>query len=190
VFDKYVTQPARKTAWSAGHDCTAVLVHQREVPTEDGGTRVVVEPRTVTCRSEKNAEYPLTVRRTFARIDGDDRGERWAVTLYAGHRMLVPLGFKATLFHRVVGFLFVRSGLAWKDGITLMNGAGVIDADYPDEYMAMLWNTSKVNREIVHGERIAQLVGVRFLALNWVSGVVSKLTDRAGGVGSTGRGAA
>lgn len=77
-----------------------------------------------------------------------------------------------------------RSGLAAKYGITLMNGVGTIDADYPDEIGVLIWNTSqKDSFTIAKGDRIAQIV------LN----LVHRIEDlpvgdsRQGGFGSTGK---
>jgi dUTP pyrophosphatase len=75
-----------------------------------------------------------------------------------------------------------RSGLAYKNGITLTNAVGTIDADYPGEICVLMWNTSGTDFEIKRGDRIAQIL------LN----LVHRLTElnvggkRLGGFGSTG----
>lgn len=75
-----------------------------------------------------------------------------------------------------------RSGLAFKNGITLTNAVGTIDADYPGEICVLIWNTSNEDFEVKRGDRIAQLL------LN----LVHRLTElnvggkRLGGFGSTG----
>ena len=51
-----------------------------------------------------------------------------------------------------------RSGLAYKHGITLTNGVGTVDADYPDEICVLLWNSGPEEFVIKEGDRIAQMV--------------------------------
>lgn len=50
-----------------------------------------------------------------------------------------------------------RSGLAFKNGITLTNAIGTIDADYRDEICVLLWNTASSEFSIQRGDRIAQI---------------------------------
>lgn len=77
--------------------------------------------------------------------------------------------------------LRARSGLAYKHGITLANGVGTIDADYPDEIAALLLNTSRETFHITKGMRIAQLV------LAWAGRFegIAIGGERKGGFGST-----
>lgn len=81
-----------------------------------------------------------------------------------------------------------RSGLAHKNGITVLNSPGTIDADYRGEIGVILVNLSE-NKFIVNdGERIAQLVFAKHEQAKFV--VVSKLNETArgaGGFGSTGK---
>lgn len=55
-------------------------------------------------------------------------------------------------------FIYARSGLASKHGITLVNSVGVVDADYRGEIMIPLINLSNETFEIEKGMRVAQLV--------------------------------
>ena len=77
--------------------------------------------------------------------------------------------------------LRARSGLAFKFGITLANGVGTIDADFPDEIGVLLLNTAKTDFEVKQGMRIGQLV------LNTVYQIPSLPVggERTGGFGST-----
>lgn len=74
-----------------------------------------------------------------------------------------------------------RSGLAFKHGITLANGIGTIDPDYPDEIGVLLLNTSKNTFRCDKGMRIAQLV----LAFTGRFEDLPIGGERSGGFGST-----
>jgi dUTP diphosphatase len=102
-------------------------------------------------------------------------------------RKIVPTGISIAL---PVGFeaqVRPRSGLAAKNGITLVNSPGTVDADYRGEIGVILINLSKEPFRISRGMRIAQLVVARHARAVWRE--VSEL-DRtargAGGFGSTG----
>jgi dUTP pyrophosphatase len=84
--------------------------------------------------------------------------------------------------------LHPRSGLAWKQGISLANAEGVIDADYIQETFVCVLNMTDVSHVIKHGDRIAQLelVPVWDLRFEEVDVAPSQKTDRQGGFGSTG----
>jgi dUTP pyrophosphatase len=102
-------------------------------------------------------------------------------------RKIVPTGISIAL---PVGFeaqVRPRSGLAAKNGVTIVNSPGTIDADYRGEIGVILVNLSKESFRISRGMRIAQLVVARHARAVWRE--VSEL-DRtargAGGFGSTG----
>jgi dUTP diphosphatase len=102
-------------------------------------------------------------------------------------RKIVPTGISIAL---PVGFeaqVRPRSGLAAKNGVTLVNSPGTVDADYRGEIGVILINLSKEPFRISRGMRIAQLVVARHARAVWRE--VSEL-DRtargAGGFGSTG----
>ena len=80
-----------------------------------------------------------------------------------------------------------RSGLAAKQGITVLNAPGTIDADYRGEIGVILVNLSNENFTINNGERIAQLVIAKHERAEWVDSIELSDTDRGeGGFGSTG----
>jgi dUTP pyrophosphatase len=102
-------------------------------------------------------------------------------------RKIVPTGISIAL---PVGFeaqVRPRSGLAAKNGVTVVNSPGTVDADYRGEIGVLLINLSKETFRISRGMRIAQLVVARHARAVWRE--VSEL-DRtargAGGFGSTG----
>jgi len=102
-------------------------------------------------------------------------------------RKIVPTGISIAL---PVGFeaqVRPRSGLAAKNGVTLVNSPGTIDADYRGEIGVILINLSKEPFRISRGMRIAQLVVARHARAVWRE--VSELDQTArgaGGFGSTG----
>jgi dUTP pyrophosphatase len=102
-------------------------------------------------------------------------------------RKIVPTGISIAL---PVGFeaqVRPRSGLAAKNGVTVANAPGTVDADYRGEIGVILINLSKEPFRISRGMRIAQLVVARHARAVWRE--VSEL-DRtargAGGFGSSG----
>ena len=103
-------------------------------------------------------------------------------------RKLVPTGIAIKLPSEDYGaFLFARSGLAIKRGISLANGVGIIDSDYRGEIKVGLINLGRDDFEIQPGERIAQLLimPVHTPELEVVCEIDE--TERgAGGFGSTG----
>ena len=80
-----------------------------------------------------------------------------------------------------------RSGLAAKNGITVLNSPGTIDADYRGEIGVILVNLSTKDFTIENGERIAQLIIAKHERAEWIE--VQELTETSrgeGGFGSTG----
>ena len=91
----------------------------------------------------------------------------------------LPIGFEAQVRP--------RSGLAAKNGVTVLNAPGTIDADYRGEVGVILVNLSNVPFTIENGERIAQMIIAKHERAEWE--LVAKLssTERGeGGFGSTG----
>ena len=76
-----------------------------------------------------------------------------------------------------------RSGLAYKFGISLSNGVGTVDADYPDEIAVLLTNGGKGDFLIKKGDRVAQLV---MNLLFRIPEIQVAREGRSGGFGSTG----
>jgi dUTP pyrophosphatase len=106
--------------------------------------------------------------------------------LAPGDVALVPTGFKARVPDGYEAQVRIRSSMALTRGLILPNAPGTIDADYPDEWLVMVKNDSPRHCEILHGERVAQVVLHAFSTLPWTQGVVGQSTDRTGGLGSTG----
>ena len=80
-----------------------------------------------------------------------------------------------------------RSGFALKQGITVLNSPGTIDADYRGEIGVILINLSNEEVTIKNGDRIAQLVVAKHEQIEWEAVTELSETERgAGGFGSTG----
>jgi dUTP pyrophosphatase len=102
-------------------------------------------------------------------------------------RAAVPLGFRATLPAGLEAQLRLRSSIAFRRGLVMPNAPATIDSDYPGEWLVIVTNTLAEAVEIHHQERIAQIVFAPVAAPELRPGIVGISTERAGGVGSTGR---
>ncbi len=91
----------------------------------------------------------------------------------------LPIGFEAQVRP--------RSGLAAKNGVTVLNAPGTVDADYRGEIGVILVNLSNTMFTIQNGERIAQLVIAKHERAVWLEVETLSETSRGeGGFGSTG----
>jgi dUTP pyrophosphatase len=102
-------------------------------------------------------------------------------------RVLVKTGLFLELPAGTEAQVRPRSGLAYKNGITVLNSPGTIDADYRGEVGVILVNLSNETFQIKHGDRIAQLVFAKTEQAQFlVSAELSDSERGAGGFGSTG----
>ena len=102
-------------------------------------------------------------------------------------RTLVPTGLYLEIPDGYEAQVRPRSGLAIKHGITVINAPGTIDCDYRGEVKVPIVNLSDETFEIVHGDRIAQMVFARYEQATFEEVSVLSETERgAGGFGSTG----
>lgn len=115
------------------------------------------------------------------------------VTLAPLERTLVPTGFAIALPPGFEAQVRPRSGLALREGITLLNAPGTIDEDYRGEIKVILANLGGEPRTVRPGDRIAQLVVARVSRADWDLVAVAPAegealwTERgAGGFGHTG----
>jgi len=92
----------------------------------------------------------------------------------------IPVGYEAQVRP--------RSGFALKNGVTVLNTPGTIDADYRGEVGVILINLSQEKVEIHSGDRIAQLVFAKVEQAEWTEVETLSETERGeGGFGSTGK---
>ena len=110
------------------------------------------------------------------------------IVLRSLNRILIPTGLYIEIPEGYEAQVRPRSGLAIKNGITVLNSPGTLDADYRGEIGVILINLSIEPFFINSGDRIAQLVFLPYISVNMIE--VDKLeeTERGdGGFGSTGK---
>ncbi len=109
------------------------------------------------------------------------------ITLKPGERQLIATGLAIALPDGYEAQIRPRSGLAFKNGVTVLNSPGTIDADYRGEVKVILANLGQEDFTVERGMRVAQMVIAPYTQVGW--NVVETLdeTERgAGGFGSTG----
>lgn len=122
--------------------------------------------------SEEAAGYDL-----YSNSDVEIRPEG-TIKVNTGIAMEIPKGY--------FGAIFARSGLATKEGLRPANCVGVIDSDYRGEIIVALHNDSNIVRVVEKGERIAQIVIMPYLSVEFKEVDNLDETKRGnGGFGST-----
>ncbi len=118
----------------------------------------------------------------LAAVEGD-------LTLQPGKRALVPTGLAIALPQGYEAQVRPRSGLALRNGVTVLNSPGTVDADYRGEVSVILANLGDEPFVVTRGMRIAQMVVAPVSRLRWNEVAELPGTARgAGGFGSTGTG--
>lgn len=103
-------------------------------------------------------------------------------------RALIPTGLYLALPEGYEAQVRPRSGLAYREGLTVLNSPGTIDADYRGEIKVLLINLSNQSIEIRDGDRIAQMVITKHEVADFHAVEVLSSTARgSGGFGSTGK---
>lgn len=120
---------------------------------------------------------------------GADIRSRVNFTLEPGMSAKVPTGFKCEILPGYEIQVRPRSGLAAKNGITVLNAPGTVDSDYRGEFHVILINLSKEPYFISRGEKIAQLVCAPVVRMNFIkTDKINENTARGpNGFGSSGR---
>lgn len=112
-----------------------------------------------------------------------------AVELLPGARTLVPTGIYLAIPAGYEAQVRPRSGLALKQGVTVLNSPGTIDSDYRGEVGVILINLGKEPVRIAPGDRVAQLVFAPYVRAEWLEVKDLDNSERgSGGFGSTGLG--
>lgn len=110
-----------------------------------------------------------------------------AIILQPLERAIIKTGLFIELPVGIEAQVRPRSGLAAKNGITVLNAPGTIDADYRGEIGVILVNLSNEAFTIENGERIAQLIIAKHERAEWLEVKTLSETSRGeGGFGSTG----
>ena len=102
------------------------------------------------------------------------------ITLKSLERKLIPTGLFLELPAGFQAQIRPRSGLAIKNGISVLNSPGTIDADYRGEIGVILVNLSADDFTVQNGDRIAQMVIAKYETANFVE--VEELTDTERGI--------
>lgn len=106
-------------------------------------------------------------------------GPNETVKIGTGLSIAIPDGY--------FGAIFARSGLATNKGLRPANCVGVCDSDYRGEYIIALHNDSNIEQTISNGDRIAQLIVLPYISLDFKEVIELSETDRgSSGFGSTG----
>ena len=111
------------------------------------------------------------------------------IDIPAGARALIPTGFKMRCPEGYSIDFLPRSGMAYKEGVSVVNTPGVIDHDYSEQCYVALINTTENTVVIAHGQRIAQmrLTAIIPTELELVSTLSPVNSNRNGGFGSSGK---
>ncbi len=110
-----------------------------------------------------------------------------AVTLTPGERKLIPTGLSIALPDGYEAQVRPRSGLALKNGITVANAPGTIDADYRGEVGVILINLGQENFTVERGMRVAQMIIAPYTRATFLEVTDLPESERGqGGFGSTG----
>ena len=115
-------------------------------------------------------------------------GDREATYIEPHSTKMIHTGIACAIPRGYFGAVFARSGLAKKHGLRPANCVGVVDADYRGEIMAALHNDTEEGQVVFHGDRIAQLVIMPYLPVEFTE--VDELPETVrgdGGFGSTGK---
>ena len=133
---------------------------------------------------EKLTETAILPIRSTKKSAGYDLYADEPVQLFPNERALIKTGVTCAMEDNEYLAIVPRSGLALKQGLTVLNSPGTIDADYyPNEIGVILYNTSENIQEIKPGDRIAQAILCEYKTMG-IDNV--KDTERTSGFGSTG----
>lgn len=129
--------------------------------------------------SEYAAGYDL-----YAYIDNECK----SIAILPHQTVKIHTGLAFELPRNTFGAIFPRSGLATKFGLRPANCVGVCDEDYRGEYLIALHNDSERTEVIQHGDRIAQLILLPYIPMEFNEVDNLSETVRGGnGFASTGR---
>lgn len=134
-----------------------------------------------------NKDLELPKYQHFGEDAGLDLHAAEELTIKSGEYKLVKTGLKIAVPAGYAAFVYPRSGLALKKGITVLNADGVIDSGYRGEIGVILINHGSDEFKINFNDRIAQLIVQKVNTIEWKE--VESLSDSQrgeGGFGHTG----
>lgn len=134
------------------------------------------------------AEFPIKIYGGAEVISAGEAHEKVMIKLTPHSRALIPTGLFMAVPQGYEMQVRPRSGLALKEGLTVLNTPGTVDSDYRGEVCVIIINTSNEDRFIEDGERIAQLLLKKVEQFDWESVNTLDETERgAGGFGHSGK---
>ena len=110
---------------------------------------------------------PLPEYQHYGEDAGMDLRSREDIILKSKEHQLIKTGIKIAIPEGYGGFVYPRSGLALKHGITVLNADGVIDPGYRGEVGVILINHGEKDFKIEKGNRIAQLIIHKVYEIEW-----------------------
>jgi dUTP pyrophosphatase len=111
-----------------------------------------------------------------------------SVVIKPHETLFIPTGIAIEIPEGYFGGIFARSGLASKEGLRPANCVGVVDSDYRGEVKVALHNDSDVARYVEVGQKVAQMVIIPFLTVDFEEvGELNNTERGVGGFGSTGK---
>lgn len=144
-------------------------------------------PKTPVIKVKKLQEEAKIPEMATLEAAGFDLAAYGDYVIPSNDRMMIKTGIALEIPPGYEGQVRPRSGLAFKQGVTVLNAPGTIDADYRGEVGVILFNTGP-ELLIKHGDRVAQLLIQKVPKVKFELAEELSDTDRgAGGFGSTGR---
>lgn len=128
-------------------------------------------------------------KRATERSAGYDIESAEDVTIYPHEQAVIKTGLKARMLPDEVLMIFIRSSMAIKKGLSIVNGTGIIDADYYNNIqneghiLVCLQNNRDTPYEVKKGERVAQGIFLKYLVTD--NDAETSMRKRSGGIGST-----
>jgi len=137
-------------------------------------------------RDKKAKKFPLPDYETSGAAGVDLRASEEALLL-PGERAIVSTGIKIEIPEGYEAQIRPRSGIALKNGVTLLNSPGTIDSDYRGEIKVIMINHGSDPFTVNAGDRIAQLMLAPVTRVSWIEDdKLSKTKRGEGGFGSSG----
>ena len=134
------------------------------------------------------ADWELPQYGTAGSAAVDLRNAGDTVTLQPLERRLIPTGLAIALPEGAEAQIRPRSGLALRNGVSIINTPCTIDSDYRGEIRIPMINFDNEPQTLAHGERVAQLLVAQVMRIRWRPADTLPDSGRgAGGFGSTGR---
>lgn len=143
---------------------------------------------TLTIPTKKLCEHALVPQNAYKGVLGMIFALPKNSRLNPSNADLIPTGLAVQIPEGYAGFVLPRSGLALKQGLSLVNAPGLIDSNYRGELKAIAINLDPQNNIEIHiGDRIAQLVIMKVEAIHFNEVDDLEHSDRGeGGFGSSG----